>query len=90
MRWVNAAEDVLQTPTRTAFVTTWTLVWVRSTSAAFATVLAPCTTADVQTFQPATATAKARNWMPSASAAVTATLTRMPTAFATTKTTAWT
>ena len=73
-----AAVTAQRTPMPMASVTMWTTAWVRTTSAASATVLARSTSADVLTFQKETATATETSSTRLAYAAVTAQRTPMP------------
>ena len=67
--WTQTKMEFVTCPlivTQTESQTTWTTVLVRSTVAAYATALAPSTSADAKTSRPATAIATATNWTPSA------------------------
>ena len=72
-----------------AFVTTWTIAWVRSTLAASAMVQARFTSADVRTSHKATATVTETKKTPWACVEVTAPRTKTPMASVTMWTTAW-
>jgi hypothetical protein len=83
MQWASVEGHVVQMWTAMASVMTVTFVWVRSTLAAYAMVLARYTRADVRTFRPATAIAMETKSMRLASVEALALRMWMATAFVT-------